>query len=73
MTDDVQRSNIAALGEAIRRLEERWTLQQLQINNLSTTLRTILERLDQIERLVKEQKVRMTGHGPSVREPKDGG
>lgn len=64
----LNKKNTLAIYQQVKFLEELVSKQQERINGLISSIHTLNNRLDNLEKMNLSLKVKMTGTGPSVKE-----
>jgi hypothetical protein len=63
----LNKKNTLAAQQAIAELNERLYKETERVTSLHATVSVLMERMNQLEQLVRVQKAMMQGTGPSVR------
>jgi uncharacterized coiled-coil protein SlyX len=67
--DNLNRRNTETVEQVIKEQNRKLEAQEIRINGLNAGLSSMQERLNALESMLINQKVQLTGHGSSVKEP----
>lgn len=65
--NEINRRNTATVEQALKKMQIHLLDQQIRIDGLNAAMSTISERMNFLEKLLIEHKVKSTGTGPTVK------
>lgn len=63
----INERNTETVEQVLREINDKIYKQEVHINGLNNTISTLYERINLLEKMVFEQKIKSSGHGPTVK------